>query len=86
VRVAVTCFRVRRVSVTAPPTYLIAAGHLEPFRRGKWHAPSSRHLRALLSVCGGVHLGVWGVVLVVCVCVGVEGVVLCRCVCVCVCV
>jgi len=31
-------------------------------------------------------LGVWGVVLVVCVCVGVRGVVLCRCVCVvCVC-
>jgi len=28
--------------------------------------------------------GVWGVVLVVCVCVGVEGFVLCRCVCVCV--
>ena len=32
---------------------------------------------------GGVRLGVWGVVLVVCVCVGVGGVVLCRCVCVC---
>jgi len=31
---------------------------------------------------GGVRLGVWGVVLVVCVCVGVGGVVLCRCVCV----
>ena len=31
---------------------------------------------------GGVRLGVWGVVLVVCVCVG--GVALCRCVCVCV--
>jgi len=29
---------------------------------------------------GGGRLGVWGVVLVVCVCVGVEGVVLCRCV------
>jgi len=28
---------------------------------------------------GGVRLGVWGVVLVVCVCVGVGGVVLCRC-------
>jgi len=26
-------------------------------------------------------LGVWVVVLVVCVCVGVEGVVLCQCVC-----
>jgi len=36
---------------------------------------------------GGVRLGCWGVVLVVCVCVGVGGgVVLCRCVCVCVCV
>jgi len=32
---------------------------------------------------GGVRLGVWGVVLVVCVRVGVGGVVLCRCVCVC---
>ena len=31
---------------------------------------------------GGVCLGVWGVVLVVCVCVGVGDVVLCRCVCV----
>jgi len=29
-----------------------------------------------------VRLGVWGVVLVVCVCVGVGSVVLCRCVCV----
>ena len=29
---------------------------------------------------GGVRLGVWGVVLVVCVCVGVGGVVLCWCV------
>jgi len=28
-----------------------------------------------------VFVGVWGVVLVVCVCVGVGGVVLCRCVC-----
>jgi len=28
-------------------------------------------------------MGVWGVVLVVCVFVGVEGVVLCRCVCMC---
>jgi len=36
---------------------------------------------------GGVRLGVWGVVLVVCVCVrvGVGGVVLCRCVCVLIC-
>jgi len=33
---------------------------------------------------GGVRLGVWGVVLVVCVCVGARGVVLCRCACVCV--
>ena len=33
-----------------------------------------------------IRLGVWGVVLVVCVCVGVGGVVLCRCVCVYVCV
>jgi len=32
---------------------------------------------------GDVGLGVWGVVLVVCVCVGVGGVVLCRRVCVC---
>jgi len=34
---------------------------------------------------GGVRLGVWGVVLVVCVCFGVGGDVLCRCVRVCVC-
>ena len=33
---------------------------------------------------GGVRLGFWGVVLVVCVYVGGRGVVLCRCVCVCV--
>jgi len=33
---------------------------------------------------GGVRLGVWGGVLVVCVCVSAGGVVLCRCVCVCV--
>jgi len=33
---------------------------------------------------GGVRLGGWGVVRVVCVCVGDGGVVLCRCVCVCV--
>ena len=32
---------------------------------------------------GGVRLGVWGVVLIVCLCVGVGGVVLCRCVRVC---
>ena len=31
---------------------------------------------------GGVRLGVWGVVLVLCVCVGVGGVVLSVCVCV----
>ena len=52
----------------------------------RWHAPSSRHLRALLSVCGGCWLGVWGVVLVVCVCmcvcVVVGGAVLSVCVCV----
>ena len=34
---------------------------------------------------GGVRLGVWGVVLVVCVSVGVGAVVRCWCVCVCVC-
>jgi len=31
---------------------------------------------------GGVRLGVWGIVFVMCVCVGVRGIVLCRCVCV----
>jgi len=55
-----------------------------PPGRGRWPAPSSRHLRALLSVCGRCSFGVWGVVLVVCVCVGVGCVVFCRCVCVCV--
>jgi len=49
-----------------------------------FHLRWSRHLRALLSVVGGVRLEVWGVVLVVCMCVGVGRVVLCRCVCVCV--
>jgi len=28
-----------------------------PPGRGRWHAPSSRHLRALLSVCGGCSFG-----------------------------
>jgi len=37
-------------------------------------------IRSFVAPVGGVRLGVWGVVLVVCVCVG--GVVLCRCVCV----
>ena len=55
---------------------------IRPPGRGRWHAPSSRHLRALLSVCGGCSLTVWGAVLVVCVC-RYRGVVLCRCVCVC---
>jgi len=51
-----------------------------------WHAPSSRHLRAFLSVCGGCSFGGLGCCSCrVCVCVGVGGVVLCRCVCVCVC-
>jgi len=54
--------------------------HGHPPGRGRWHAPSSRHLRALLSVCGGCSFG--GLFLS-CVCVGVGGVVLCRCVCVC---
>ena len=48
-----------------------------------WHAPSSRHLRALLSVVGGVRLGVWGLVLVVCMCVTVSGVLFTVGVCVC---
>jgi len=39
-----------------------------------WHAPSPRHLRALLSVCGGCSFGGLGFVLVVCVCVSVSGV------------
>jgi len=53
-------------------------------RRGRWHAPSSRHLRALLSVCGGCLFE--GLGCCSCrVCVSVSGgVVLCRCVCVCV--
>ena len=56
--------------------------HLTP----PWPAaasPQETCLRALLVFVGGVCLGVWGVVLVVCVCFGVGGVVLCRCVCVC---
>ena len=51
------------------------------------HGESSRHLRALLSVCGGHSFGGLRCCSCrVCVCVGVGGVVLCRCVCVCVCV
>jgi len=42
-------------------------------RRGRWHAPSSRHLRALLSVCGGCSFGGLGCCSFrVCLCV-------CRC-------
>ena len=52
-------------------------------RRGRWHAPSSRHLRALLSVCGRCSFkGLGCCSCRVCVCVGVGGVVLWRCVCV----
>jgi len=40
-------------------------------------------LSVVKCLWGGVRLGFWGVVLVVCVCVGVGGVVVCRCVCVC---
>jgi len=47
----------------------------------------THHRRATFERCevfvGGVGLGGWGVVLVVCVCVDVGGVVLCRRVCVC---
>ena len=51
-----------------------------------WHAPSSRHLRALLSVCGGGSFG--GLECCsgrVCVCVSVSGVLFSVGVCVCVC-
>jgi len=56
-------------------------GH--PPGRERWHAPSSRHLRALLIVCGRCSVGGLGCCSCrVRVCVGVGGVVLCRCVCV----
>jgi len=49
----------------------------------RWDAPSSRHFRALLSVCGRCSFGGLGCCSSrVRVCVGVGGVVLCRCVCV----
>jgi len=51
--------------------------------RGRWHAPSSRHLRALLSVCGSCSFG--GLECCsyrVCVCIGVGRVILSVCVCV----
>jgi len=54
-----------------------------PPQCGRWHAPSSRHLRALFSVCGRCSFGGLGCCSCrVCVCVGVGGGVLCRCVCV----
>jgi len=53
-------------------------GH--PPGRGRWHAPSSRHLRAWLSVCGRCS---FGVLFLSCVCVSVGGVALAVCVCVC---
>ena len=61
-----------------------------PTGRGRWHAPSSRHLRALLSVCGGCSFGGVGccscrVCVCVCVCVSVSGVLFSVGVCVCVC-
>ena len=51
-------------------------------RRGRWHAPSSRHLRALLSVCGGCSFR--GLGCCSCrVCVSVSGVLFSVGVCVC---
>jgi len=56
----------------------------DSFCASAWHAPSSRHLRALLSVCAGCSFGGLGWCSCrVCVCFGVGGVVLCRRVCVC---
>ena len=47
----------------------------------RWHAPSSRHLRALLSVYGRCSLG-FGVLFLSCVYVSMSGVLFCLCVCV----
>jgi len=51
--------------------------------RWRWHAPSSRHLRELLSVCGRCSWG-FGVLFVSCVCRcrGCCSLLLCVCVCV----
>jgi len=50
---------------------------------GRWYAPSSRHLRALLSVCGGCLFG--GLVCCsCCVCVSVSGALFSVGVCLCV--
>ena len=62
--------------------YMYTYGRGHPPGRGRWYAPSSRHLLALVSACRRCSFGVL-FSLCACVCVVVGGVVLCRCVCVC---
>jgi len=62
-------------------TYIIYIYAMYDHLLERWHTPSSRHLWALLSVCGRCSFGVL-FSLCASVCVVVGGVVLCRCVCV----
>ena len=72
-------FRLCSPSSDFDPTSHADFGAATPPGRGRWHAPSSRHLRALLSVCEGCSFGglgccscrvcVWGVLFSVGACV-----------------
>ena len=65
-----------------PSQYVRLYPHYNPPGRGRWHAPSSRHYRALLSVCGRCSFG--GLGCCSCrVCVSVSGVLFSVGVCVC---
>jgi len=81
------------ILVVAPNEYVKAIQHVGPQQEGAqsripYHrypihgsvrtAPSS-----VVKCLWEVFVGVWGVVIALCVCIGVGGVVLCRCVCVC---
>jgi len=69
----------------APCIHTCCARRGHPPGRGRWHAPSPRHLRVLLSVCGGCSFGGVGCCFFrVCVCVCVSGVLFSVGVCVCV--
>ena len=74
---------------TAAGTATSTTGHhrctlSHPPGRGRWHAPSSRHLRTLLSVCGRCSFGGLGCCscrVCVCRCRGCCSLSVCVCVC-----